>query len=331
MTSRPLRAVTILSGFLGSGKTTLLREYLKAKAASGTAVVINEVGAVGVDHHLVHTVAERSVLLKGGCACCSRREDLVETFRALLDRDDAGRGSRLDHVIVETTGLADPVPIQFTLATDPVLRHHFAPACVVITLDALNGSAQVTSQAEVAKQILAADRIVITKSDIAEPETVSLCYDRLAAMNPAAQIVVSRLGDRSSVLRPATSAPRPPPIRPQQFVASHHNASAATLGFSGQIDWPTFAVWLSMLLEAHGPKVLRIKGLLDVGVSGPIAINTAQHVVHPPEHLPHWPDKARRDFLVVISRGLETTQIARSLAAFQRAGGRSEFFVRELA
>lgn len=331
MTSRPLRPVTILSGFLGSGKTTLLRQYLEAEAGSGTAVVINELGAVGVDHHLVHMVAERPVLLEGGCACCSRREDLVETLRAILDRTDAGGGSRLDHVIVETTGLADPVPIQFTLATDPVLRHHFAPACVVITLDALNGAAQVVSQPEVAKQILAADRIVITKSDIAASDTVRLCYNRITAMNPAAQIVVSRLGDRFSVLRPATSAPHPPATRSQQTVASHCDASAATLGFSGHIDWPSFTVWLGMLLEAHGPKMLRIKGLLDIGVAGPIVINTVQHVVHPPEHLPHWPGNARRDFLVFISRGLEAVQIARSLETFQHAGGRSKFVVRKLA
>lgn len=341
MTSRLPRAVTVLSGFLGSGKTTLLRRHLDAAGASGTAVVINELGAVGVDHHLARVVAERSVLLQNGCACCIRREDLVETFRGLLDRDEQNDSGTLRHVIVETTGLADPVPIQFTLATDPVLRHHFSPARVIVTLDALNGPAQIVAQPEAAKQILAADCVVITKPDIAEAGAVRACRDLVAGMNPAARIIVSRLGGGFAVLAPAPpraagTAPTPPRTTPLPDAelsreGPHRAAGAVTLGFSGSIDWPAFGVWLGMLLEAHGPEMLRIKGLLDIGDAGPVVMNTAQHVVHPPEHLPRWPEGERHSFLVFIARNLDTARIAGSLEAFQRAGGRNDFQVWEFA
>jgi G3E family GTPase len=331
------RAVTVLAGFLGSGKTTLLRRYLAGHGA-GVAVIINEFGAIGVDHHLVRLVEEQSVLLQGGCVCCTRREDLVRTLRDLLDLEQSGALEPMAQVVIETSGLADPVPVLFTIGTDPVLQNHFAPASVVVTLDALNAARQIERQPEVRKQIIAADRVVVTKTDLAPFEAVSRCRMRVRQLNPTARITVSRLGDGSDALAPAQGTPRglpPDRVGPggqyAETASPHGEVRSSTLGFSAPLDWPAFGVWLGMLLQAHGPDVLRIKGLLDIGTAGPVVMNVAQHVVHPPEHLAAWPADADGSYLVFITRGLDPARIADSLETFQRAGGRDGLSVRELA
>lgn len=324
------RAVSILSGFLGSGKTTLLRRYLEARGGADIAVVINEYGAVGVDHHLVRMVKEQPILLQGGCVCCTRREDLVRTLRELLDLEQSGELPPLRQVVIETSGLADPVPVLFTLATDPVLRHHFAAAAVVVTLDALNAVAQIDRQPEVRKQIVAADRVVITKPDLVPREQAARLRMQVRRLNPAASIATSCLGDGFDALalpdepggaRALDWAPAPEP---------HPEVQSTALGFTGPLDWPAFGVWLGMLLQAHGPDVLRIKGLLDIGDTGPVVLNVAQHVVHPPEHLRAWPDAKRRPYLVFITRRIDPARIARSLETFQRAGGRRDLRVERI-
>jgi G3E family GTPase len=337
MTQQGRRAVCVLSGFLGSGKTTLLRRYLQERAATDTAVIINEFGAVGVDHHLVRTVKEQLVLLQGGCICCGRREDLVGALRDLLDQEQSGGLAPLRQVVIETSGLADPVPILFTLATNPVLKHHFTVSSVVVTLDAFNAAAQIHRQPEVRQQIIAADRIVITKPDLATREQVSRCRMRVRQLNPTARIIVSSFGEAFDALAPSA---QPDDARALELawrddeagVASPHpEVQSAALAFDAPLDWPAFGVWLSMLLQACGPDVLRIKGLLDIGDAGPVVMNVAQHVVHPPEHLRAWPSGERRSYLVFIMRGIEPGRIARSLQTFQNAGGRADLRVRRLA
>jgi G3E family GTPase len=330
MTANGRRAVTVLSGFLGSGKTTLLRRYLAGHGA-GVAVIINEFGAVGVDHHLVRMVEEQPVLLQGGCVCCTRREDLVRTLRDLLDLEQSGALPPISQVVIETSGIADPVPVLFTLGTDPVLQHQFAPASVVVTLDALNAAAQIERQPEVRKQIIAADRLVVTKADLAPFEAVSRCRMRVRQLNPTARITVSRLGDGSDALAPAEGAVRGLPPDGDAPPAPHAEVQSTALGFNVPLDWSAFGVWLGMLLQARGPDVLRIKGLLDIGDAGPVVMNVAQHVVHPPEHLAAWPADADGSYLVFITRGIDPARIADSLETFQRAGGRTGLSVRELA
>ncbi|HUN42814.1 MAG TPA: GTP-binding protein [Acetobacteraceae bacterium] len=340
MTAAGRRAVTVLSGFLGSGKTTLLRRYLAGHSGAGVVVIINECGAVGVDHHLVRMVQEQSVVLQGGCVCCTRREDLVGELRELLDLEQSGRLAPLRHVVIETSGIADPVPVLFSLATDPVLRHHFAPASVVVTLDALNAAAQIDRQPEVRKQIIAADRIVVTKADLAPREAIAHHRIRVRQLNPTAKISVSRMGDASEVLAAGAAADadadadhvrRLPADYDPGALSTHAGVRSIALGFNVPLDWPVFGVWLGMLLQVRGPDVLRIKGLLDIGDAGPVVMNAAQHVVHPPEHLPAWPAGADRSYLVFITRGIDPARIAESLETFQRAGGRSDLRVRELA
>jgi G3E family GTPase len=338
MTATGRRAVTVLSGFLGSGKTTLLRRYL-AEYGAGVAVIINEFGAVGVDHHLVRMVEEQSILLHGGCVCCTRREDLVRTLRDLLDLEQSGALGPMAQVVVETSGIADPVPVLFTIGTDPVLQNHFAPASVVVTLDALNAARQIIErQPEVRKQIIAADWVVVTKTDLAPLEAVSRCRMQVRQLNPTARITVSRLGDGSDALAPAQGTLRGLPPGGDapgglhaETAAPHSEVQSTALEFSAALDWPAFGVWLGMLLQAHGPDVLRIKGLLDIGDAGPVVMNVAQHVVHPPEHLAAWPADADGSYLVFITRGLDPARIADSLETFQRAGGRNGLSVKKLA
>jgi G3E family GTPase len=334
MTQSP-RAVSILSGFLGSGKTTLLRRYLRERGGPDIAVVINEYGAVGVDHHLVRMVEERSVLLQGGCVCCSRREDLVGTLRELLDLEQSRELVPIRQVVIETSGLADPVPILFTLATDPVLRHHFVASSVVVTLDGVNAAAQISRQPEVRKQISIADRVVITKPDLVSREQISRCRMQVRQLNPAAGIVVSSLGDRFDVLAPQDrqdhfrrlSVENDSDLPPNP----HPEIRSGALIFGAPLDWASFSVWLSMLLQARGPDVLRIKGLLDIGDAGPVVLNVAQHVVHLPEHLPGWPPDERRSYLTFITRGIDPDRIARSIETFQRAGGRTNLWLKVIA
>ncbi len=333
------RAVTVLSGFLGSGKTTLLRRYLRERGGAGIAVIINEYGEVGVDHHLLRIVKDQPVLLKGGCVCCTKREDLVRTLRELLDLEQSGALAPLRQVVIETSGMADPVPILFTLATDPVLKHHFAPATVVVTLDALNAGAQIERQPEVRKQIVAADLVVVTKADLASADALTRHRTSVRQINPAVKVAVSRFGDGFDQLVPAAGTGRMDALRRGHDLggnSTHVEVRSMAVGFSAPLAWPAFGVWLGMLLEAHGPDMLRIKGLLDVGESGPVAMNTAQHVVHPPEHLMAWPAGAwpadvHRSYLVFITRGIDPAGIAASLETFQRAGGRPDLSLIGLA
>jgi len=223
--------------------------------------------------------------------------------------------------------------VLFSLATDPVLQHHFTPASVTVTLDAVNAATQIDRRPELHKQIIAADRVVITKVDLVPREAIARHRIRVRQLNPTATISVSRQGDASEVLAPAVGVTHlhelpadgdggPPP--------THSGVRSIALGFNAPLNWPAFGVWLGMLLQAHGPDVLRIKGLLDLGDAGPVVMNVAQHVVHPPEHLPTWPAGADRPYLVFIVRDLDPARIAESLETFQRTNGQSDLRVSEM-
>ena len=162
----------LLSGFLGSGKTTLLRRMLDTPALGDSAVLVNELGEIGLDHHLLRHIDGETVLLRSGCICCTVRDDLGDALKDLLSRQGRGEIPPFARVVVESTGLADPVPILSTVATDPALRHHFRIGRVVTTVDAVNAALQSREQPEWAKQVAVADHIVITKTDIVSPEAL---------------------------------------------------------------------------------------------------------------------------------------------------------------
>ncbi|ETW96163.1 CobW family GTP-binding protein [Candidatus Entotheonella palauensis] len=327
MDAETKRPIIVVTGFLGSGKTTLLRHVLSAPSAQGTAVLVNEFGEVGLDHHLVRQLDEQTILLNNGCVCCSVRDDLVQALSSLLDQDQRGAISRIDRVVVETTGLADPAPILFTIGTDPMLRHHFRAGRVVVTVDAMNGQRHLDRHAVSLKQVAVADDIVVTKTDLAPPETVSALVARLRTLNPAAQLTTAVLGEVAPEL---ILAPRHRHLSAGQRIAEataptdgqHVDGTrSVSLTFEQPLDWAAFSVWLSMLLYAHGEDVLRVKGLLNVGEAGPVVLNGVQHIIHAPEHLPEWPDTDRRSHLIFILQGIEPQQIVQSLQAFQHLLG----------
>jgi G3E family GTPase len=323
--------VTIVTGFLGSGKTTLLARLLASPRLGETAVIVNELGEVAIDHHLLRRVDERTVLLANGCVCCSMRGDLADELLDLLGRRSRREIPRFRRVVVETTGLADPAPILSTLLSEPVVRHHFRPERVIATVDALNGLAQLERQPESLKQAAAADRLVVTKADLAERTQVEELEDSLRALNPAATVVKASFGrvDPRALLG-ASASDRAARVRPQPEnqdrarPAHMGDVRAVCLVLDEPLDWTAFGIWLTMLLQSRGEDVLRVKGLLNVGGSGPLVLNGVQHVIHPPVHLDAWPDADRRSRIVFIARGVEPEALEASLTAFSRAAARSE-------
>jgi len=305
--------VTLLTGYLGSGKTTLLSRLLAHPDMGETAVIVNELGEVGIDHHLLRRVDERTVVLASGCVCCTLRGDLADELRDLLSRRTRGEIPPFRRVVVETTGLADPAPILYTLVSEPVVKSHYELDRVIATVDAQHG----LRGAEGLKQAAAADRLVVTKGDLADPAPLER---RLAALNPTADVLEASFGDVAPDL--LFGGRDHEPRRSTVDEHAHDDGVAAhSLVFEGQLDWTAFGVWLTMLLAARGADVLRVKGLLDVGGPGPLLLNGVQHVVHPPEHLDAWPDEDRRSRIVFIGRDFTPDELSASLLAFNAAAG----------
>ena len=304
--------VVLLTGYLGSGKTTLLSRLLVHPEMGETAVIVNELGEVAIDHHLLRRVDERTVVLGNGCVCCTLRGDLADELRDLLSRRDRGEIPAFGRVVVETTGLADPAPILYTLLGEPVVKHHFELERVITTVDAQHG----LRSEESVKQAAVADRLVVTKPDLADP---TLVMRELRRLNPAAEILESVLGDLAPGELFDGDERDPRDLVFDEAPAHDHEVRAVCLMFEEPLDWTAFGIWLTMLLQARGGDVLRVKGLLDVGAEGPLVINGVQHVVHPPEHLPAWPDDDRGSRIVFIGRGFTRDGLERSLAAFNRA------------
>jgi G3E family GTPase len=191
--------VSVVTGYLGSGKTTLISRLLVHPEMGETAVIVNELGEIGIDHHIVSQVDERTVLLSSGCVCCTLRGDLADELRSLLDRRDAGEVPPFRRVVLETTGLADPTPIVNTLLTEPMLRHHVALDAVVATIDAVHG----LRGPESLKQAAIADVLVVTKTDLADGSAVTGDLERL---NPAGEVVAAVHGE----IAPSRLFDRPP-------------------------------------------------------------------------------------------------------------------------
>jgi G3E family GTPase len=311
--------VLVVGGFLGSGKTSLLRHMLTG--ATDTAVIVNEFGAVGLDHQLLRACEERVELLGGGCACCTRRADLVRALRDLLDAHDRG-AAKLRRVVIETSGLADPAPIVFTITNDPMLRHHFEVERLVVTVDAVNWSQQLGTHPEARKQVLVADELVITKLDLLEHEEESRAAiaGALRALNPAASLRTALhgvLGDDPAEI-PCARPAMTPAAETTKTLPHTDDVSSLSLQPDGPIDWLGFAVWLSMLLHARGQDVLRVKGLVELDDHTLVSVNGVQHVVHTPEHLDRSTISDPTPGVVFITRGIEIERLRESFDAFQR-------------
>lgn len=324
--------VNVVTGFLGSGKTTLLQRLLRSPALANTAVLVNELGEIGLDHHLLQNEVTPTLLLENGCLCCAIRGDLKQALRDLFDRRERGTIPAFTRVIIETSGLADPAPIAYTVLAEPVLQHHFRLGNIVTVVDAVNGLEQLGRFEESVKQAAVADRLVLTKTDLAQDAPLTRLRERLNALNLSAPIIDSAdqpgaedlfIHDLHHTAGKVREAGRWV-LAARTAALEHRHTSDVTsfaLVFDQPTDWTAFGIWMTMLLNRHGDKVLRIKGILNVaGVPTPVLINGVQHIVHPPVHLPAWPDADQRSRLVFIVRGLPRERIEASLAAFNRLG-----------
>jgi G3E family GTPase len=183
--------VNLVTGFLGSGKTTLLKRMLESPALADTAVLINEFGDVGLDHELLERIDENMVLLQSGCLCCTIRGELAQAILDLHERRASGAIPVYRRLVIESTGLADPLPILTTITAEPVLRHHYRLGLVITTVDAVNGLSHLERQPESRKQAAVADRLVVTKTDLATRGQADSLAKRLRRLNPAAPLLLS--------------------------------------------------------------------------------------------------------------------------------------------
>jgi G3E family GTPase len=307
------RSVTLLSGFLGSGKTTLLRRELNRAGDRAPAVVVNDFGSTPVDDHLLTHNGYQPVVLAGGCACCTRREDLAQVLATLLEDEQRCLAPRRE-VVIETSGLSDPGPIAFTLANDPVLKHHYTLARVCVTVDALTGLDSIERHPVAQRQLLAADDLFVTKADLASAELVEDVVRRLRAINPVASINVTSEGELQRTERPRGDDAGRSRMRSLPRVAHTEGISTVELTTKEPLDWQAFALWLSLLVHRHGPDVLRVKAMLDVRDVGPVALHGVQHIIHQPEHLPGAAPEVSR--VVLIVREIDTELLEQSFRTF---------------
>jgi G3E family GTPase len=300
--------VTVVTGFLGAGKTTLIRRFLESTEGQGTAVIVNEFGAVGIDDALVRDSAEETVLLGNGCLCCITRTDLQAALRRLVFDRERGTVPPFARVLIETSGLADPAPILQTFSTDRALGGEFHIDVVLTVVDAVNGETALADAAEARKQVILADRLIVSKTDLAAPTAVGPLTHHLQRLNPRATIDIAVAGalDPNRMIEPATR-------ERSSFIAEAEHGDGITsfvLEHDGPMAWPTFSRGMETLIALRGPDLLRVKGLLNVaGCRGPVVVQYVQHLAHPPVELETWPDDNRMSRVVFITRNIAERQV----------------------
>jgi G3E family GTPase len=340
--SSSLIPVTLLTGFLGSGKTTVLNHVLKQPDMAATAVIVNEFGEIGLDHLLVERSSEDVVLLNSGCLCCTVRGDIVDTLTNLFVERVKGKVPFFTRVAIETTGLADPAPILHTLMTDPIVAARYMLDGVVTTVDAVNGAGTLDKQSEAVKQAAVADRLLLTKSDLAEPAVRQVIEARLKALNPSAPIVRVAQGAVDPALLfnigfydPVTkSSDVRRWLRDEAFESGHAHEHdhpdvnrhddrirAFCITRERPISWAALSAWLDGLATMRGDDLLRLKAIVALSdrPDQPVVLHGVQHLFHPPVLLPEWPSEDHRTRMVFITRDLPREAIETTLAAFEDA------------
>ena len=315
--------VSLITGFLGSGKTTLLNRLVQRPEMADSAVIINEFGEIALDHLLVAPVSGEAVVLASGCLCCAVRGDLQETLRGLLIERDRGSVPPFARVLIETSGLADPAPVVQLFLNNPLLGHYLRLDAIVATVDAVNGRAALDCHWEARKQAAIADRLLVTKTDIAPPGETAQLTEALRALNRAATIhrVVQGDIDPNALfgVGPFDALARAAALSGDQHQPHDHAVDAFCLTTEAPLDWGRFHDWLGRLRAEHGDRLLRVKGVLDIaGEDGPVAVHGVHHTFHPPVALARWPDGERRSRLVFITRDLDRAAVEPGWLAISR-------------
>ncbi len=309
--------VTILTGFLGAGKTTLLKHFLGTPEGAGTAVVVNEFGAVGIDDALLRESSEETVLLGNGCVCCTTRTDLQNALRRLVSERERGVIPDFRRIVIETSGLADPGPILQTFSTDRALGETFHVEVMAAVVDAATAAQTLERSVEARKQIILSDTLIVSKTDLAKASDVAALEARLQALNPRATIVRAAHG----VIEPRHLLETAAAERTSFVAEAEHSDDIRSfvMAEAAPVQWAVFARAMETLTALRGADLLRVKGFLDVeGCKGPVLVQFVQHLAHPPVELERWPDGIKGSRVVFITRGV-TEKSVRDLFAALRA------------
>jgi G3E family GTPase len=315
--------VLILTGFLGSGKTTLLGRLLRQPEFSRTAVIVNEFGEIGLDHDLIEASEDSLVELQTGCLCCRIRSDLATTIRDLLRRRDEGDIVPFTRIVIETSGLADPAPVLQTLMTDAAIAERVVLR-VVTTVDAVNGTDTLDREEISAKQAAVADRLLLTKTDLAGPQPALM--RRLKELNATAPVLIAQHGQIAprDLLNGCLYDPLTRSLGVRSWLGAepdahehHHGIDTYALVRLEPLRAVTLTLFLEAIAEHCGTDLLRLKGIVNILESPerPAVIHGVQHVFHPPNWLPGWPSDDRRSRMIFITRGIPRGWIKALLAA----------------
>ena len=303
--------LVVVTGFRGAGKTTLIRNLLASPEGADTLVIVNEFGEVGIDDALLKTGGDATVLLGNGCLCCTLRSDLQKTLVDVIAERARGELPPFQQIILETSGLADPVPILQTLTGDRGLASQIHLQAVVTVMDAVLAARTLDEAPEARRQVVVADRIILTKVDLAGEDAARALEAEFASLNPAAAITRADNGHVAPEVILADNASLSEPIYPPRERGRHaDNVTSFALRFEQPIDWTGFEQAMELLARLRGSDVLRAKGLLNVkGCAGPVVVHQVQHLTAKPVELEKWPDADRASRLVFITRGIDRADI----------------------
>lgn len=357
--------ISILTGFLGAGKTSLLNRLLSDPALQDAAVIINEFGDIGLDHLLVEQTSDGIIELSSGCLCCTVRGDLIDTLEGFLDQISTGQITSLSRIVIETTGLADPVPVLQAVLAHPLFQGRYRVDQVITLVDAVNGSRTLDQHEESVRQVSVADTLILTKTDLSEADgSKQPLLERLARLNPSARLLDAQKdqpgADDLFTGDPFDLTTKRPDVRQwlnmEGFAEHHHHDHShgdhshgghshghshahghhhhhhdtnrhgdSIRSFAIEKDVMLSATALEMavnlLASAHGPKLLRMKGIVPVSdhPDRPVVLHGVQSVFHPPRILDEWPDDDRRLKLVFIVDGLDEAFVRDLFDAFSDA------------